>query len=80
MKRRRWDAPKRPLPKHPYRDTVLVYGGMALALVLIAWATGGPIERAVVVAALFFAVATVWSWSRWWRRLRDAGRTQDASR
>ena len=80
MRRRRWDAPDEPLPKHPYRDTVLVYGGMAIVLVLVAWATGGSLSRAAVVAALFFAVATSWSWSRWRRRIRDAARPQDAAR
>jgi Flp pilus assembly protein TadB len=79
MRRRRWAGPEQPIPKHPYRDTVLVYGGMAVVLVLIAWATGGSVERAVVVAALFFAVATSWSWTRWRRRLREVGRAQDVS-
>ena len=79
MRRRRWDGPEQPLPKHPYRDTVLVYGGMAVVLVLISWATGGSVDRAVFVATLFFAIATAWSWSRWRRRLRDADRTGDAS-
>ena len=43
QRRLRWDAPARDssIPKHPYRDTALVYGGMALVVVLIAWATGG---------------------------------------
>jgi Flp pilus assembly protein TadB len=79
MSRRRWDGPEQPLPKHPYRDTVLVYGGMAIVLVLVAWATGGSLERAAVVAAAFFAIATGWSWSRWRRRLRDAAQPQDAA-
>ncbi len=80
MRRRRWDAPEQPLPKHPYRDTVLVYGGMAVVLVLIAWATGGSVDRAAVVAALFFTIATAWSGSRWRRRLREAARGQEAPR
>jgi membrane protein implicated in regulation of membrane protease activity len=80
MTRRRWGWPEQPLPKHPYRDTVLVYGGMAIVLVLLAWATGGSLQRAAVVAVVFFAIATLWSWSRWRRRLRDAERAQDAVR
>ena len=81
MSRRRWDAPQQPpLPKHPYRDTVVVYGGMALVVVLIAWATGGSLARAAVVAGFFFVIATMWSWSRWRRRLRDRDRAQAAAR
>ena len=80
MTRRRWGRPEQPLPKHPYRDSVLVYGGMAIVVVLLAWATGGSLPRAAVVAAVFFAIATLWSWSRWRRRLRDAERAQDAAR
>ncbi len=74
MRRRRWDVPEQPLPKRPYRDTVLVYGAMAVVIVLVAWATGGPLLRAAVIAGLAFVVATAWSWSRWRRRLQDAAR------
>ncbi len=79
MRRRRWDSPDQPLPKHPYRDTVLVYAGMALLVVVIAWATGGEVTRAAVVAGLFFVVATAWSWSKWRRRLREPGRSEGST-
>ena len=78
MKRLRWEAhtEQRPLPKHPYRDTALVYGGMSSIVVLVALITGGDIVKAVVIAGLFFIAATLWSWRNWRNRLR-ARRTLD---
>ncbi len=29
-----------PPPKHPYRDTLLIYGVLATVIVLVAWLTG----------------------------------------
>ena len=69
--RRRWTPPPEPTPQRPYRDTALVFGGMAVAIVLVAWATGGDLVRAAVIAALFFLFATAWGWRRWRERLRE---------
>lgn len=65
----RWDVPETGTP-HPYRDSALLWAAAAVAIVLIAWASGGPLGRAVIYAAVFFVVATVWSWYRWRARLR----------
>jgi hypothetical protein len=72
MKRLRWEShtEQRPLPKHPYRDTAFVYGGMSSVVVFVALLTGGDIFKAVVIAALFFVAATLWSWRNWRNRLR----------
>ena len=71
QRRLRWDTPgERSVPKHPYRDTALVYGGMAIVVVLIAWATGGGLVKALAIAGLFFVAATLWSWRNWRNRLR----------
>ena len=41
----------------------------------LAWLTGGGLVRAVVVALVFFVLATAWSWWRFRERLqRDAER------
>ena len=72
MKRLRWDTP-RPVgsvPKHPYRDSALVYAGLASLVVVLALVTGGSIVRALVAAALVFVAATLWSWRMWRNRLR----------
>jgi membrane protein implicated in regulation of membrane protease activity len=74
MRRLRWEAPKRSadssLPKRPYRDSALVYGGMAVVVVVIATLTGGSFLNAVLIAGAFFVVATLWSWRNWRNRLR----------
>ena len=72
MKRLRWEAPtdERPLPKHPYRDTALVYGGMSAIVVVVAGLTGGDVRNALVIAVLFFLVATLWTWRHWRNQLR----------
>jgi membrane protein implicated in regulation of membrane protease activity len=74
MRRLRWETPRRradsSLPKRPYRDSALVYGGMAVVVVVIATLTGGSFVNAVLIAAAFFIVATLWSWRNWRNRLR----------
>ena len=74
MKRLRWDSPAidrdRPIPKHPYRDTAILYAVLAVLVVLIAWATGGKVVNAAVTAAAVFVIATLWSWRSWRNRIR----------
>jgi type VI protein secretion system component VasK len=81
MKRLRWESPDRhrPVPKHPYRDTAIVYGALAILLVVIALATGSDLARALITAAAVFVAATLWSWRLWRNRLRDErARTEGA--
>ena len=47
-RRLEWGVPEPEPPKHPFRDSVILYAVLAIVLVLIAWATGG----AVVVCAM----------------------------
>jgi len=73
----------RPIPNHPYRDTALVYAGMGVVLVVVAWLTGGQALRAIVAAALFFVIATGWSWWGFRKRIRardEAAATEGAAR
>jgi membrane protein implicated in regulation of membrane protease activity len=58
-----------PLPRHPYRDGALFHAGLACLLVFVAWLTGGGIGRALVVGALYFVLATAWTWWRFRQRL-----------
>jgi hypothetical protein len=80
-RRLQWQLPERPPPKHPYRDTLIVYAGLAVVIVLIAWATGGKVGKAAVVAAVVFVVASAWSIVRWRAKLQaEARRAENGSR
>ena len=63
----RWAAEEPKPIRHPYRDTMIVYAGLALVIVGFAAVTGGDLGRAVLIAALFYVAATAWS-LLWWRR------------
>jgi Flp pilus assembly protein TadB len=63
----RWAAEEPKPIKHPYRDTMIVYAGLALVIVGFAVVTGGDLGRAILIAALFYVAATAWS-LLWWRR------------
>ena len=75
-RRLHWGVPEEPPPKHPYRDTLIVYAVFSVLIVLVAWLTGGGVRRALVIAILFYVVASAWSVSRWRNRLREAARKE----
>ena len=79
MRRLRWEPPRRSgaIPKHPYRDTAVVYGVIAVLVVILSLASGGSVGRAVITAALVYVVATLWSWRLWRNRLRERDAQQD---
>ncbi|MEO5632757.1 hypothetical protein [Gaiella sp.] len=62
---------ERPLPAHPFRDTAIVYGVMAVILVVLAGVTGGSLLRAIGAAIIFWLVATAWSWWKFRKRIRE---------
>ena len=70
----KWDVPSVPSSPHPVRDSVIIYGVLALVIVLVSGLTGGGWTRAVVVAAAFFVGATAWSW---WRSSRRPEQERD---
>jgi hypothetical protein len=76
VKKLRWELPRAPraLPRHPYRDSALLYGVLAAAVVAGAVVTDGDVLRAAVIGGFFFVVATGWSWRRWQERLREEAR------
>jgi Flp pilus assembly protein TadB len=78
-RRLHWKLPEAPPPKHPVRDTLLVYAGLAVAVVLVAWVTGGSLRRAIVVAVAFYVLASLWSvWRLRGRRARAARHRSEA--
>jgi membrane protein implicated in regulation of membrane protease activity len=74
MRMRRWDTPDEPLPERPFRNTAIFHAALAGIIVLVAWLTNGPVDNAIVVAVLFFVVATGWSFWRWSKRLEEEQR------
>ena len=82
MRRLRWEPPgsARKVPKHPFRDSALLYGALAIIVVVIAVATGGGFARALVIAVLVFLVATAWTWRNWRNRIREDELRRDAER
>ena len=72
MRRLRWESTPRPVPKHPYRDTAILYGILAVILVGVTALTNGNVLRSVYYALGLFVAATAWGWYRWRERLRRA--------
>jgi hypothetical protein len=84
MRRLRWERPGA-VPKHPYRDTAILYALFAAIIVVVTAISGGNLlpggnarsgalgslarAGAVPVAAGFFVLATGFSW--WRFRLRQ---------
>ncbi|HUQ22419.1 MAG TPA: hypothetical protein VM049_05335 [Gaiellaceae bacterium] len=54
----------------PFRYSVMVISTLAGLIVLIAWATGGDLRRALVFAGAYFVIASAWAW--WRSRQRSA--------
>jgi membrane protein DedA with SNARE-associated domain len=70
-----------PLPKRPFRDSAIFYGVLSILFVLVVWATGGAVlprwddeQREVgglLIAILFFLIATAYSWWRFQQRIEE---------
>lgn len=74
--RRRRDLP---VPSRPYRGAVVIHGTLALLIVAMTVLTGGDTGQALVVAALYFSVATAYSWWRFRQRLQRAAREGEST-
>jgi membrane protein implicated in regulation of membrane protease activity len=70
--------PDAPPPKRPYRDTVVVYAGLAVVIVVVSWLTGGGLGHAIAIASAFFVVATAYSSWQWRKRLAEEERRRAA--
>ena len=73
MSRPRREPP--PLPKRPYRDSLLLNVGLAVLILLIAFLTGGELGRAILFAIGFLVLATAWNWWRIRQRLERGARS-----
>lgn len=70
--RLQWGLPEPETPKRPYRDTLLVYAGLSVVIVVVAVLTGGSWRVAVEVAAGFFVISSAYGMLQWRRKLRRA--------
>ena len=64
-----------PKPKRPFRDSALLYAGMAVVFV-IAFATGSGLVRSLSGGVAAFLLATAYTWWRIRSREREAERQQ----
>ena len=67
-------GPPAPLPKWPYRDSLLVNLVLALVILGIARLTDGDFGRATAFAIGYFVLATAWNWWRFRQRLERGER------
>ena len=63
------------MPRHPYRDSALLHGVLAVVIVGVTLLTGGNAVTGALVAVAYFVIATAWSWVRFSQRLRQAERS-----
>jgi hypothetical protein len=56
----------------PYRDSALLYGAMALVVIVIGLATDGGVLRSLGIGVAAFVLATGWTW--WRMRVRERRR------
>jgi Flp pilus assembly protein TadB len=64
VRRLRWPSHEATLPKHPYRDSAIIYGCLAGIVVVIAAVAGRSLLKATIAAVAFFVAATLYSWWR----------------
>ena len=64
MRRLRWNVPASVSSKHRLRDTVLLYGGFSLVILIIGVALGRGFGRTLVIAALVFILSSLWAMYR----------------
>lgn len=65
-----------PPPSRPYRSSAILHAVLALVILVVAALSGGSAERALLVAAGYFLLATGWTWFR----LRQRGARAPARR
>jgi hypothetical protein len=64
---------RRRLPKHPFRDSAILYGVLAGIVVVVGGLTSGEMVSTIAIALAFFVLATGYSWWRFRRRLQEQG-------
>ena len=75
-RRLRWDGTPRTMPKHPYRDSAIIYAVLAGIVVGVTALTGGNMRAAMIIAPALFVIATGYSWWRWRQREREESKAE----
>jgi nicotinamide riboside transporter PnuC len=63
-------------PKRPFRDSALLYAGMAIVVVILVFITDGKMSVAIPVALACFLVATGYAWWKLKQRREEERRQQ----
>ena len=65
-----------PRAKRPFRDSALLYAGIAIVCVVLVFITGGNMAVAIPVVLGCFVVATGYAWWKLRQRLEEEQRRQ----
>jgi len=69
----KWEVPSVPESRRPIRDSLIIFGVLAILIVVFATLTGGDLARALFAAGAFFVAANAWTWWRVRRRTDREG-------
>ena len=68
MRRLRWNVPSTSTSKHRLRDTIVLYGGFSVVILILGVALGRGFGRTLVIAAAVFVLSSLWAVYRLRRR------------
>jgi hypothetical protein len=66
--------PDEPLPRHPFRNSAIFYGVLAGGVIAFGLLTNNDVAETVVIAVVFFVLATGYSWWRFRQRMQREAR------
>ena len=69
--------PQRRRSRRPYRDAALAYGALGLVVVVVAYATGSSLVRALIGGVAAAVLATGYTWWRLRQREQAAAREEE---
>jgi hypothetical protein len=64
------------VPQRAFRDSAIFYAVLACAVVGFGVITGNDLTRTIIIAVVFFVIATGYSWWRFRQRLAREGKPQ----
>jgi hypothetical protein len=65
--------PDEPLPRHPFRNSAILYGILAAAVIGFGLLTDNEVTETIVIAVVFFVLATGYTWWRFRQRIQREG-------